>query len=213
MWKTAMPPALRDRRAAAGAAKKALLLALLVHLFGLVSVPEYKIRIRAVEERKIETLELPPELTVPLKERPEIPRPVVPIEAEDDVEVPEDVTIAETILDAETVARPVAEPPPMLPAFDQFVPYDSKPEFIHYVTPDYPELARKAGVEGSVSAKLLVGTDGRVLDVRIMSGPKIFHDCVRIAAMASLLAPAKQRDKPVAVWIALPYRFTLRDAG
>ncbi|MCU0610652.1 MAG: hypothetical protein MUE60_02555, partial [Candidatus Eisenbacteria bacterium] len=68
--------------------KKGVLLALLVHLFGLVAVPEYKIRIRDVQERKIETLDLPPELAVPQKQKAEVPRPTIPVEAEEDEDVP-----------------------------------------------------------------------------------------------------------------------------
>jgi len=212
MWRTALPPAFRDRRVAAQAAKKALLLALLVHLFGLVSVPEYKIRIRTIPDRKIEALELPPELAVPVKEKAAIPRPVVPVEAEEDEDVPGDTTIEENILDSKIAALAPVEPVQELPEFGKFVPYDTKPDFIAYVIPDYPEMAIKAGIEGTVTVQLLVGVDGRVVDVRIMSGPAIFHDSVRAAAMRSLLSPAKQRDKPVAVWIAFPYRFSLNDA-
>jgi len=201
------------RRQAGELLKKGVLLALLVHLFGLVAVPEYKIKIRTVQERKIETLELPPELAVPQKQKAEVPRPTIPVEAEEDEDVPEDVTIQETILDAQTAATAPAEPPPQLPEFGKFVPYDTKPEFIRYSTPDYPEMAKKAGIEGTVLAQLLVGADGKVYDVRVMSGPEIFHEQVKAAALASLFSPAKQRDKPVAVWVAVPYRFSLRDAG
>ncbi len=193
--------------------KKGVLLSLLITLFGLIAVPEYKIKIRTVTERKIETLELPPEMSVPEKQKAEVPRPTIPVEAEEDEDVPEDVTIQETILDRATAAAPPPEPPPQLPEFGKFVPYDTKPEFIRYATPEYPEMARKANLEGTVLAQLLVGADGKVYDVRIMSGPEIFHEAVRAAAFASLFSPAKQRDKPVAVWVAVPYRFSLRDAG
>ncbi|MBN1425107.1 TonB family protein [Candidatus Fermentibacteria bacterium] len=200
------------RREAPEILKKGVLLSLLLCLFTLLAVPEYKIKIRTMQERKIETLDLPPELTVPQKEKAEVPRPTIPVEAEEDEDVPEDVTIQETILDAETAAVLPTEPPPQLPEFGKFVAYDTKPEFIRYATPDYPEMAKKAGIEGTVLAQLLVGADGKVYDVRVMSGPDIFHEQVKAAALSSLFSPAKQRDKPVAVWVAVPYRFSLRDA-
>lgn len=193
--------------------KKGVLLSLLLCLFTLIAVPEYKIKIRTVQERKIEALELPPELAVPEKQKTEVPRPTIPVESEEDEDVPEDVTIEETVLDRDRAAQAPVEPPPALPEFGKFIPYDTKPEFIRRAAPEYPEMARKAGIEGTVVAHLLVGTDGKVYDVRITSGPEVFHEAVKAAALASLFSPAKQRDKPVAVWVAVPYRFSLRDAG
>ncbi|MBN1424251.1 energy transducer TonB [Candidatus Fermentibacteria bacterium] len=212
MWKTALLPALRDRRAAHDAAKKAFLLAVLVHLFALVSVPAYTVRIRVMAPREIEPIELPAEITIPKKEPISLPRPAVPIEAEEDEDIPDDVTIAQTTLDITTAAYAPTEPPPQLPEFGAFVAFDSEPEFIRNVAPEYSDFAKKAGIEGLVVAKLLVGADGKVYDVRIMSGPEILYPAVRTAAMASLFSPAMQRDKPVAVWVAVHYRFSLRDA-
>lgn len=191
--------------------KRSVLLALLIHLFGLVSVPEYKIKIRGVQEKEVETLDLPPEMEIPQKQKVEVPRPTIPVEAEEDEDIPDDVTIEETILD-EQVEAPTA-PPPTLPEYGKFVPYDTKPEPIRYVTPEYPEMAKKAGIEGTVTAQLLIGADGKVYDVRIVAGPEIFHAAVEKAARECLFSPAKQRDKPVAVWVAVPFRFSLKDVG
>ncbi len=191
--------------------KRSLLLALLIHLFGLVAVPEYKIKIKGMEEKKIEALDLPPEMTIPEKKKIDVPRPSIPVEAEEDEDIPDDVTIEETILD-ETVEAPTA-PPPSLPEYGKFVPFDTKPEPIRYVTPEYPEMAKKAGIEGVVTAQLLIGTDGKVYDCRVVAGPEIFYAAVEKAARRCLFSPAKQRDKPVAVWVAVPFRFSLKDVG
>lgn len=212
MWKTALLPALRDRREAHETAKKAFLLAVLVHLFALVSVPAYSVRVRVATLQELEPIELPVEITIPMKEPIALPRPAVPIEAEEDEVTPDDMTIAPNVLDFATVAQVPAQPPPELPQFGHFVAFDSRPEFIRNVAPDYPDFAKTAGIEGVVVAQLLVGTDGMVYDVRVMSGPEILYPAVRAAAMASLFSPAKQRDRPVAVWAAVQYRFSLKDA-
>lgn len=50
------------------------------------------------------------------------------------------------------------------------------------VAPEMPAAALRDGLDGLVKAQLLVH-DGRVREVTIFSGPKIFHDAVRKAAM------------------------------
>ncbi len=96
-----------------------------------------------------------------------------------------------------------------LPKFGERVAVDSLPEAIGKVLPDYPDAAREAGVDGTVIVMALVGRDGTVRDVRIRKSiPKL-----DTAAMQSVLRwkfrPATRRGKPVAVWVAVPVRFSL----
>jgi TonB family protein len=43
----------------------------------------------------------------------------------------------------------------------------------HSVAPVYPEVARKAGIEGDVALRVTVSTDGRVSGIRVLDGPPI----------------------------------------
>ncbi len=43
---------------------------------------------------------------------------------------------------------------------------------IHQVTPEYPELARKAGVQGIVVLDIVVSVEGAVTQVKFVSGPQ-----------------------------------------
>lgn len=47
----------------------------------------------------------------------------------------------------------------------------AKPECYHKVQPFYPELARKAGVEGVVILDILIGTDGRITRADVLNSP------------------------------------------
>lgn len=96
------------------------------------------------------------------------------------------------------------------PGMDEFVAYEQPPAPIKKVEPEYPDLARKAGVEGRVFVKVLVDKEGRVKKAVILSGPEIFHEPSIAAAMRWVFKPAIQRDKPIAVWVALPFLFRLR---
>jgi protein TonB len=46
------------------------------------------------------------------------------------------------------------------------------PQPIKKVVPVYPEIARKAGIRGTVVLNVQVGTDGKVGGVKVVSGPQ-----------------------------------------
>jgi protein TonB len=47
----------------------------------------------------------------------------------------------------------------------------SKPECYEKTQPYYPELARKAGIEGTVIVKIIIGTDSRIQKAEILRSP------------------------------------------
>jgi len=47
----------------------------------------------------------------------------------------------------------------------------SKPECYEKTQPYYPELARKAGIEGTVVVKIIIGTDSRISEAVILKSP------------------------------------------
>jgi protein TonB len=73
-------------------------------------------------------------------------------------------------------------------------------------------MARTAGIEGQTVVEALVATDGSVSDARVLksSGNASLDQAAVDAAMRSRFSPAKQRDKPVRVWVSIPFRFTLQ---
>ncbi len=86
-----------------------------------------------------------------------------------------------------------------------------KPEPINAPVPDYPDLARKAGIEGKAVVKMLVDIDGSVIEVQILksSGNQMLDEAAIAAARRSKFTPAKQRDKLVRVWVSKPFDFKL----
>lgn len=87
---------------------------------------------------------------------------------------------------------------------------DELPEVVVRVPPEYPELALRAGVEGVVVLHALVGREGRVLQVRILSSHPLLDDAARDAVAQWVFVPAKTAGRPVAVWVSVPVRFSLR---
>jgi protein TonB len=98
-------------------------------------------------------------------------------------------------------------PPP------DFVPFEKEPVVIQKVEPVYPEFAKKAGLEGTVYVNLWVDKQGKVREVKILKADSdIFIEPVKQAAMQWVFSPAMMKNGPVAVWVAVPFRFSMSNA-
>ena len=85
-----------------------------------------------------------------------------------------------------------------------------QPMLIHLPKPNYPPIARMAGVEGVVLLQLLVGEDGQVKEIRILEGPEMLQEAAVAAAKQGRFQPAQNQNRPVAAWVQVPMRFSLR---
>lgn len=91
-----------------------------------------------------------------------------------------------------------------------FIPVEKQPVPVKQVKPDYPEIAQRAGVEGTVWVKILVDKEGKAKRAIIMkSDAEIFNDAAIAAAKQWVFTPALMNNGPVAVWAAIPFRFKL----
>ena len=143
-------------------------------------------------------------------ERPPPPaRPSVPVESEDE-DIADDLTIEETGLD-NFEAWDAPPPPPEGPRV-KFIPYDDPPQPLSEIRPVYPEIAQEAGIEGTVVVQVFVDKKGRVKDTVILKGiPNTGLDEAAISAIRKTrFRPAKQRERPVGVWISIPVNFRLK---
>lgn len=88
---------------------------------------------------------------------------------------------------------------------------DAEPQIIYKVVPKYPEAARKKGMEGRVIVKLWVGPKGNVRKAILMkSTDPIFDKPSLDAAMKYKFSPGMYRDKPVSVWVIIPFNYRLK---
>ena len=92
-----------------------------------------------------------------------------------------------------------------------FVAVEKDPEFVNRVQAAYPDMARKAGIEGKVIVKVLVGKNGKPEKAQIIKNPgtDIFDESVINAVMNSTYTPAIQNGRPVKVWLMVPFSFKL----
>jgi TonB family protein len=89
---------------------------------------------------------------------------------------------------------------------------DKEPTLLKKVEPVYPELAKKAGLEGKVWVKIWVDTEGKPKQVVVLkSDSDVFNQVTIDAAKQFLFTPAYIKDKPVAVWVSVPFRYALAE--
>ena len=96
-----------------------------------------------------------------------------------------------------------------LPEFGEFVYVEELPEAITRIAPDYPEIARASGTEGTVMVQALVGKDGKVKETRVVKSVPVLDDAATKAVRQWVFKPALSNNKPVAVWVGVPVRFSL----
>ncbi|MCL5030137.1 MAG: energy transducer TonB [Bacteroidetes bacterium] len=96
------------------------------------------------------------------------------------------------------------------PSMNDFVPVDKMPQVITSIAPHYPELAKRAGIEGTAYVKVLLSTEGSpVKAVVIKTDNEIFNQPSIDAAMQFKFTSAERDNKPVAVWVVIPFRYRL----
>ena len=143
----------------------------------------------------------------------------IPIEVEDEF-MPDDITIEDTSLDIE--ATPTAPPALFVPGGDtgaadeegqifEFYAVEQEPVRLENISPEYPAMAERAGIEGNVSLKVLVSTTGAVDSVVVLDGPDIFHEAAIQAARITPFDPARHNDRPVNCWVYMSYRFQMTE--
>lgn len=94
------------------------------------------------------------------------------------------------------------------PVAEVFVP----PAFRTRQEPAYPERARRAGVAGVVSVRILLAADGgvRAVELTASSGSRLLDEAALAAARASTFEPATRDRAPVESEAVASYRFELR---
>ncbi|MEZ4386009.1 MAG: TonB family protein [Candidatus Krumholzibacteriia bacterium] len=181
-------------------------LALAILALAVLTLPEYRPTPYALRDSEPWTIE-EVEPIVPL-ERPQVKPPAAPRVPE--IEPSPDPGAVETIPDP--ILEPVPYPEPLWDPAESapFVAASETPRLLQGGRAEYPEMARLAGLQGLVMVKVLVGTDGRVVQVELLKGVHPLIDRPALAAARKLVfRPGTQRGLPVPCWVAVPFRFNL----
>ncbi len=96
-----------------------------------------------------------------------------------------------------------------IPPPNTWIVHDELPVVVHKVEPPYPEMPRQAGIEGRVTVRVFVDTNGRVRRAEIEKSSPLFDEVALEAARQWVFTPAKSNGLPVAVWLRIPIDFRL----
>ena len=150
---------------------------------------------------------------------PPPPRPPVPVEVPND-EIVEDVEI--NIGGDLDLGGQLDMPPPPPPAEEEneedfFVVVEQMPELIGGLAElqskiKYPEMARRAGIEGRVYIQFIVNEQGQVENPQVIRGigGGADEEALRVVKQAQF-KPGMQRGRPVRVQYSLPIYFRLQN--
>jgi protein TonB len=76
--------------------------------------------------------------------------------------------------------------------------------------PEYPVLAKRSGVEGTVSVQVLIDENGRVISAKSVAGNPLLAAAAQKAALDARFSPTVLNDQPVKVSGVITYNFQLR---
>lgn len=150
---------------------------------------------------------------------PPPPKPIIPIDTPSD-DVLEDVEIEDTEIDINEI---VDTPPPQIYKEEEeeetqvtfFIAVEEMPEPIGGIAGIqsriiYPEIAKRAGVQGKVYIKAFVDETGEVKKAEIIKGIGAGCDEAALdAIMHTHFKPGRQRGHPVKVQVSIPIKFVL----
>ncbi len=87
-----------------------------------------------------------------------------------------------------------------------------EPKVIYTQRPEYPEEARRQGIEADVMTKVIVNKLGEVRRAFVVSSTdQQFNRSAMAAAMQWRFEPALKKGQPINVWVSIPFRFRLQN--
>jgi protein TonB len=104
------------------------------------------------------------------------------------------------------VETPPSSGPPPVYLIDKV---DEPPVAIYSPKPVYPEIAREIVFTGRVVLRVLVGEDGNVRKVEVVSGPRLLAESAQETLYRWRFRPARVKGKAVPVSLEVPVNFVM----
>lgn len=193
-----------------------LIIALLVFIVAMkVDIKQKKKEILFVEQQEVITMEEVVK-TKQIERPPPPPRPPVPVAVPNDEIIEEQVLNINAEIEIDQKLELPDEPPQTEEEEDFFIAVEQMPELIGGLAGlqrsiRYPEMARKAGIEGRVIVQFIVNEDGSVENPHIIRGIGGGCDEEALRAVSQVkFNPGRQRGKAVRVQYSLPVVFRLQ---
>jgi protein TonB len=131
-----------------------------------------------------------------------------------DVDEKTDIAIMDFMVEEEAVEEDIPFTAVEEPASFKYKGKDGVDAFRMWIGDNiqFPEAATENGIQGRVIMQFTVGTDGRVVNVKVLRGvdPALDKEAVRVITSSPKWSPGKQRNKPVRILYTLPVIFQLQ---
>ena len=156
---------------------------------------------------ELENIEIPP---IDLIEQQKPVQPSIPV-PQDDEFFEQEMEFQDTDFDSwDDWDSPAQSTGPNI----KFIPFDTAPQPKKGlgIRPIYPEIAKEAGIEGTVYIQFFIDEKGNVTEAYVQKGlPNTgLNEAALSAVKKSKWKPARQREKKVGVWQTVPVRFELK---
>jgi TonB family protein len=92
-----------------------------------------------------------------------------------------------------SLAKPSASSTPSMISQSELEPLS----VLKRVTPVYPAIAKVRRLNGSVIVEGVVGKDGKITNLKFVSGPPVFHDAAFDAVKQWVFKPAKLNGQAI----------------
>jgi len=191
-----------------------IVLLLVIAAFKFFPKSETKIKVKPFVD---DIIFVEPEInTLQKTEQPSLPKPVIPVIAVDDLT--EDIIFEDISISEKQVVSlpPEKEKEVIIKEEYSFKAVEHKPEIIRGMEAlqskiYYPEIIRRAGIEGQVIVEFIVNKEGSVESAEVIkSANDQLDEIVMNAVKALKFKPGEQRGKPVKVKIKIPITFNLK---
>lgn len=143
--------------------------------------------------------------------QPKVPTPARPIDLTGTIDPPPIPLDGLAGSGIEAGGGVTVDPPKPAPVM---VDAATDPRYAADLQPEYPAAMRRAGKEGQVVVKVLIGADGRVKDIQLVSSPDpAFFEATRRQALSRWrFKPATRDGIPYESWKTMRLGFRLTDA-
>jgi TonB family protein len=84
------------------------------------------------------------------------------------------------------------------------------PQLIYKTVPSYPLVARQSGIEGKVIVDAVIDTDGKLTDMRIVSGPALLQQAALNSLRTWKYRPGYLDEKPIQTKTSITVEFRVR---
>lgn len=138
----------------------------------------------------------------PVKAPPE-PIPEKTVESPKTVDLPGQTQRESISKESDTESEPLSE--------KQFI-REARPLYRSNPPPKYPAVARRRGFQGNVVLEVLVGPDGNVIELHVLSssGYSILDRAAKSSVENWTFEPGMRGQEKVEMWVRVPIRFELR---